>query len=70
LSLKGNPLNPRFESLLALKFGENLQDALTACFQSGPMVKKTSTKKSETPSWLFEDKKQEVFSPISPLDKN
>lgn len=56
LILKGNPLDAKFETLLSLKFTDNLQDVLTSCFESSSPLK-VSKKTSETPSWLEEEKK-------------
>lgn len=44
--------------MLAVKYGDNLQDAINSCFEGGPVVKSSnSIKKNETPSWLVEEKK-------------
>lgn len=58
LALKGNPLARQFEPLLAIKFADNLQDVLSKCFESGSPVKTAGKTKSETPSWLMEEKKE------------
>lgn len=46
LMLKGNPLSSRFESLLNLKLADNLQDALSACFEEGPVIRTSAAKKT------------------------
>jgi hypothetical protein len=63
LNVRNNPLNPRFEPLMNLKLADNLQDVLSACFEGGSVSAVSGTKKSETPSWLFEEKKPNLISP-------
>jgi hypothetical protein len=45
LLLKGNPLPSKYEPLMTLKLGDNLQDTLTHCFEGTSPLKVTSSVK-------------------------
>lgn len=70
LVLRGNPLSKQFEPLLSIKFADNLQEVLTRCFEGGSPIKTTGKGKTETPSWLMEEKKEKKEEPTSAWEPN